>query len=312
MTYQPPQALSSEVAAFLQHLASERRLSPRTVAAYEADLRAFIEFCSERGIADAATVRVDQLRAFVAARHQRGGNPRSLQRKLSAIRSFYRFLGRERGADHNPALAVRAPRSARRLPTNLDAERLSWLLDQRPNDALAVRDRAVLELFYSSGLRLAELVGLDVLDLDLQDGTVRVTGKGNKTRVVPVGGSASAALQEWLELRQEWPGNPGTALFLSRRGRRLSARSVQLRVRQWARKASLGEPLHPHMLRHSFATHLLESSGDLRAVQELLGHADVSTTQIYTHLDFQHLARVYDAAHPRAKRRRSRGPQERS
>ncbi len=297
--------LSAKVAAFLHHLTSERRLSARTVAAYGADLREFAEFCARRGTVNSATIRSDQVRAFVAARHREGVAPRSLQRKLSAIRSLYRFLARESCADHNPALAVRAPRSAPRLPSNLDAERLGWLLDQRPDDAFAVRDRAVLELFYSSGLRLAELVGLNLLDLDLRDATVRVTGKGNKTRVVPVGKLAREALRDWLELRRQWPGSAGAALFLSRRGRRLSARSVQVRVRQWARKANLGEPLHPHMLRHSFATHLLESSGDLRAVQELMGHADIATTQVYTHLDFQYLARVYDAAHPRAKRRRS-------
>ena len=298
-----PSPLAKAIATYLRHLQGERRLSPRTVAAYGADLAELLRYCSGQAIADPRKIQADQVRGFVAARHREGCGARSLQRKLASIRGLFRYLGREGLVEQNPALPVRAPRARRTLPRTLDPERLGWLLDRGAEDPLAVRDCAMLELFYSSGLRLSELVGLSPSDLDLADGTVRVTGKGDKTRIVPVGRRALEALAQWLKLRRDWPGADSGALFLSRRGQRLGARAVALRVSRWAQVAGLGEPLHPHMLRHSFATHLLESGADLRAVQELLGHADIATTQIYTHLDFQHLARVYDAAHPRAKRR---------
>jgi integrase/recombinase XerC len=229
---------------------------------------------------------------------------------LSAARTFYEYLMREGAVKNNPALDVRAPKTKKRLPATLDADQMGRLLDFRVDDTLSARDKAMMELFYSSGLRLSELVGLDVSAVDLKDRTVRVLGKGDKTRIVPIGRHAIAALKEWLTQRAALTRRkqgagwlPGDAMFVGKSGRPLSVRAVQLRVGTWARRQGLTMHVHPHMFRHSFATHLLESSGDLRGVQELLGHADISTTQVYTHLDFQHLASVYDAAHPRARRR---------
>jgi integrase/recombinase XerC len=249
------------------------------------------------------------VRAFAAAEHAGGIAPRSIQRRLSAVRSFYEYLMREGHAKSKPALEVRAPKTKKRLPATLDADQMARLLDFRADDSLSTRDKAMMELFYSSGLRLSELVGLDASAVDLKDRTVRVLGKGNKMRIVPVGRHAVEALKKWLAERTTLARRlPLTAagqgpLFVGKSGRPLSARAVQLRVGTWARRQGLSMHVHPHMFRHSFATHLLESSGDLRGVQELLGHADISTTQVYTHLDFQHLASVYDAAHPRARRR---------
>jgi integrase/recombinase XerC len=230
-------------------------------------------------------------------------SPRSIQRRLSAARSFYEFLMREGHCARNPALDVRAPKSKKRLPATLDADQMGRLLSFRVDDSLSARDKAMMELFYSSGLRLAELVGLDEADVDLKDRTVRVLGKGSKTRIVPIGRQAIDALKKWRQERIKWVKAGVQALFVGQSGRALSVRAVQLRVGAWGRRMGLGIHVHPHLFRHSFATHLLESSGDLRGVQELLGHANISTTQIYTHLDFQHLAAVYDAAHPRARRR---------
>jgi integrase/recombinase XerC len=231
-----------------------------------------------------------------------------VQRRLSAVRSFFRYLQREGVARGNPAADVRAPKSRKRLPATLDPDQMARLLAFRGDDRLSTRDKAVMELFYSSGLRLAELVGLNLGDLDLGDATVRVLGKGGKTRIVPVGREARRALRAWLAERGRGPGRDAdaggrAALFLSRTGRRLAGRTIQQRVALWARRQGLAAHVHPHLFRHSFATHLLESSADLRGVQELLGHADIGTTQVYTHLDFQRLASVYEAAHPRARRR---------
>ena len=220
------------------------------------------------------------------------------------MRTFFGYLEREGAGRGNPAVLVRAPKAKRRLPATLDTDQMARLLDFRVDDALSARDKAIMELFYSSGLRVAELVGLRVGDIDLADRTVRVLGKGAKTRIVPVGREALAALRAWLAERPRGAGSQAvTPLFTGPGGRRLSIRAVQLRVAQWARRQGLPMHVHPHMFRHSFATHLLESSGNLRGVQELLGHSDIATTQVYTHLDFQHLAKVYDAAHPRARRR---------
>jgi len=288
---------------FLVHLAQERRLSPHTVLNYRRDLEAFKAFCDNQGIARWEAVTVPHIRAFIAAGHRAGLGGRSLQRRLSAIRSFFHYLIREGQVADNPALAVRAPKGERPLPHVLDVDQAMRLLDQPPQDALEVRDHAILELLYSAGLRLAELVSLRQEDLDLEDASVRVTGKGDKTRLAPVGRCARAALENWLARRGSLAQPGETALFVSRQGRTLTPRSVQQRLTRWALKHGADSHLHPHLLRHSFASHLLESSGDLRAVQELLGHADISTTQIYTHLDFQYLAKVYDAAHPRAKKR---------
>ena len=290
------------IGRFLGHLTLERRMSAHTAAAYRRDLEQFAAYCRRRVIAAWSDVDIRLVRAFAAAEHAAGLAPRSIQRRLSAIRSFYTFLLREGACTLNPALDARAPKMQKRLPTTLDADQMGRLLEFRVDDTLSARDKAIMELFYSSGLRLSELTNLDLAAIDLADRTVRVEGKGSKTRVVPLGRFAAAALRRWLSERGALPAR-GNALFVGRSGRRLSPRAVQLRVATWARRSGLGLHLHPHMFRHSFASHLLESSADLRGVQELLGHADIATTQIYTHLDFQHLAKVYDGAHPRARRR---------
>lgn len=289
--------------SFERHLREERRLSAHTVSAYRRDLRRLAASLPAAGVASWRELTPSLLRAHVARRHREGAGGRTLARELSAVRSLFRHLQSEGVVSQNPAIGIGAPRSPRRLPRTLDADALAAMLDGEASGALELRDRAMLELFYSSGLRLSELVSLDLTRLDLSEGVVQVEGKGRKTRLVPVGRKAREALTRWLGVRRDLAGPGENAVFVGRRGRRLSRRAVQLRVAQCARDAALGVHLHPHMLRHSFASHLLESSGDLRAVQELLGHTDIATTQIYTHLDFQHLARVYDQAHPRARRK---------
>jgi len=291
---------------FRRHLASERRLSPHTDAAYARELEALVEFCLAQKIDDWARLDGQHLRLFAARSHAAGLSARSIRRRLSAARTFFNFLLLEKAIASNPAQDVRAPKGERRLPQTLDTDQMASLLAARPQGPLDVRDLAIMELLYSSGLRLAELIGLDLTDLDLKDRTVRVLGKGRKTRIVPVGRQAVRAVSRWLKERPQLERaarSPGTSLFIGRNGRRIGARAVQSRIAQWARRRGLPARLHPHMFRHSFASHLLESSGDLRGVQELLGHADISTTQVYTHLDFQHLARIYDASHPRARRK---------
>jgi integrase/recombinase XerC len=291
------------VERFHTHLASERRLSPHTVSAYGRELAAFDKWCRQQGLNDCSRIDGAQLRSFAARSHAGGLSPRSVQRRLSALRTFFAFLIREGLVTRNPAVGIGAPKAGRRLPHTLDVDQMGRLLALKPENALQMRDLAIMELFYSSGLRLAELIGLDLADLDLKDRTVRVLGKGNKTRIMPVGRQAVSALQQWLRERSAIAAAGELAVFLNRRGRRLGARSVQLLVARYARAQGLAVSVHPHLFRHSFATHLLESSRDLRAVQELLGHASISTTQIYTHLDFQHLARTYESSHPRARRR---------
>jgi integrase/recombinase XerC len=288
---------------FLSHLAHERRMSAHTIMAYRRDLHGLAEFGAKRRFTTWNALDHSGVRTFAAALHGAGLAPRSIQRHLSAARTFYEFLMREGHCARNPALDVRAPKTKKRLPATLDADQMGRLLAFRVDDSLSARDKAIMELFYSSGLRLAELVSLSVTAVDLKDRTVRVLGKGSKTRIVPVGRQAVDALKAWLQERAGLVRSGVDALFVGRSGSPLSVRSVQLRVGAWGRRQGLGVHVHPHMFRHSFATHLLESSGDLRGVQELLGHADIGTTQIYTHLDFQHLATVYEAAHPRARRR---------
>jgi len=290
------------ITRFLHHLQTERRLSANTRKHYQRDLDELHAWCRENGISDWHRLDTRQVRQYAAQGHRRGLGGRSIQRRLSALRTFYNYLLREGAVRQNPGLDVRAPRAQRHLPDTLGVDDLNRLLHGSSDEPLVVRDIAILELLYSSGLRLAELVALDTIDIDFDERVVRVTGKGAKTRVVPVGGKAIEALHAWLAVRR--PAGGETALFTGRGGRRLGARAVQQRVRQHARQRGVPGSLHPHTLRHSFASHLLESSGDLRAVQELLGHADISTTQIYTHLDFQHLAQVYDQAHPRARKSR--------
>ncbi|MEW9901360.1 tyrosine recombinase XerC [Pseudomonas putida] len=293
--------MERQLEAYCAHLRNERQMSEHTQLAYRRDLQKVIEFCAAQGIADWNALQVQQLRQMVARLHQHGQSARSLARLLSAVRGLYRYLNREDLCQHNPANGLAAPKGERRLPKVLDTDRALQLLDGGvDDDFIARRDQAILELFYSSGLRLSELTNLDLDQLDLTAGLVQVQGKGNKARVLPVGRKAREALQHWLKLRGI-SAPRDNAVFLTRQGTRLGQRAIQLRVKA-AGERELGQHLHPHMLRHSFASHLLESSQDLRAVQEMLGHADIGTTQIYTHLDFQHLAAVYDSAHPRAKR----------
>ncbi len=299
----PPEALSAPLDGFARHLASEKRHSPRTCEHYQRDLQRLVDWLIESRIGDWRELSIHDVRRYVARLSKDGLGGRSIARHLSAIRRFYTFLLREGLARDNPALDIRAPKSGRRLPKVADVDQLSHLLDVNPDDPLEVRDLAMFELLYSSGLRLAELAGLDLIGLDLRGREVRVLGKGNKERILPVGGKAVLALNRWLEQRPEFANEAETAVFVSQRGNRLSRRSIQARLARWGTVQGADQRLHPHLLRHSFASHMLESSGDLRAVQELLGHADIATTQVYTHLDFQHLARVYDQSHPRAKRR---------
>ena len=284
---------------YLDHLTVERQLSPNTLEGYRRDLEALAAFCDENGNVIEA-VGTENIRAFVAAEHRRGLSPKSLQRRLSAVRSCYRWLLKQGRVAANPAAAVRAPKAPRKLPQVLDPDEAKALVEVPTDAPLGLRDRALLELFYSSGLRLSELCALRWRDLDLAEGLVTVLGKGRKQRTVPVGSHACRALAEW---HKDTGGAADAPVFPGRNGP-ITQRAVQLRLRQLAQRQGLFKRVHPHLLRHSFASHVLESSGDLRAVQELLGHADIATTQIYTHLDYQHLAKVYDAAHPRAKRRK--------
>jgi integrase/recombinase XerC len=290
---------------FLDYLHHERGLSPRTRSAYKRDLDEFSKELARNDIAGPEKAGEHDIRRLVARLHRQGLGPRSLQRLLSVIRSYYRWLMREGHAGHNPAAAVKAPKVNRKLPGTLDTDAVSRLLDIRDKSPLALRDKAIMELFYSSGLRLSELATLRWDQIDPASGLITVTGKGNKTRVVPIGSYAAQALAEWRKVRGNFAGFEEPHIFVSNRGNPISTRTIQSRIRHWARRQGLPQQVYPHLLRHSFASHMLESSGDLRAVQELLGHADISTTQVYTHLDFQHLASVYDKTHPRAKKKKS-------
>ena len=288
---------------FIRHLEYERRLSPLTCKNYRRDLERLTEYLDKAGVSGWDGVDSEHLRAFSAACFRKGLSPKSIQRRLSAARSFFRFLIREKAVLKNPVTSIASPKSKKRLPGNLDADRMARLLDITGDGAVVDRDRAILELLYSSGLRLAELVDLNLGDVDVRDATVRVTGKGNKDRIVPVGRHALKALRLWAATRGDLANADEKALFVSNRGTRISPRSVQARVKHWAKRQGIDANVYPHLFRHSFATHVLESSHDLRGVQELLGHANISTTQVYTHLDFQHLAQIYDKTHPRARRK---------
>ena len=285
---------------YLEHLSHERRLSRHTVDNYARDIAAFFALTAGTPLKE---VRVHQVRRGVAQLHGRGLDGRTLARMLSAWRGFFNYLARDHGFELNPCVGIRPPKSAKRLPHALSPDEAGRLMEITATDPLAVRDKAILELFYSSGLRLSELTGLAHDDVNFRDATLRVTGKGAKTRIVPVGSHALAALQTWLPARAGLARTDEKALFVGRDGGALGARAVQARLKHWALRLGLADKVHPHALRHSFASHLLQSSGDLRAVQEMLGHSSISTTQVYTHLDFQHLAKAYDAAHPRAKRK---------
>lgn len=298
-------AVAPAIDDYLTHLQQQRQLSPHTLDGYRRDLQHLIQFCEKQQIEHCPQLQPHHIRLLIAERHRKGSGSKSLQRQLASLRGLFHFLMQQHKMEHNPAQGIRPPKGEKRLPHTLDVDQMQQLLSIDDNDPLAVRDRAILELFYSSGLRLSELLDLQLHSYDRSDQTVRIErGKGNKTRILPVGRLAQQALEYWLPLREQFAPQQDY-LFISQRGTRLHPSTVQKRLRQWGIKQGIDRNLHPHLLRHSFASHLLESSGDLRAVQELLGHADISTTQVYTHLDFQHLANVYDAAHPRARASRS-------
>lgn len=309
MSPSPRSALAINIEQFVQHLGHERGLSSHTVLNYRRDLQTLQSFCELLELSKWPQLQTHHLRQFVADGHRQGLAGSSQRRRLSSFRTFFHFLIRENLSQHNPALGVTAPKTGHHLPDTLDTDQVARLLNVPVDDWYGLRDRAILELFYSSGLRLAELVNSNIEDINWDEGSIKVTGKGNKQRLIPIGSLAMQALQAWQKDRQPLPVKNALenqdALFISERGQRISARNVQSRLRHWTRQQNLAGKVHPHMLRHSFASHLLESSGDLRAVQELLGHADISTTQIYTHLNFQHLAEVYDKAHPRAHKKKS-------
>ncbi|MGI2000844.1 tyrosine recombinase XerC [Shewanella frigidimarina] len=290
---------------FSQHLSSERQLSTYTVRNYLFELRRVEDMLAES--TQLIDVSRDQLQAVLATLHRKGLSPRSLSLCLSALKQFFDFLLREDAVTVNPAQTLSAPKQNKPLPKNMDVDAVSHLLSIEGDDPLSLRDKAIMELFYSSGLRLAELASLDCVDIKFDQSEVKVMGKGSKQRVVPIGQVALTAIKTWLNCRNQLPCvEAGDALFVSSQGKRLSHRSIQARMAKWGQEQAMAVKVHPHKLRHSFATHMLESSQDLRAVQELLGHANLSTTQIYTSLDFQHLAKVYDNAHPRAKKDRGK------
>ncbi|TAN48359.1 MAG: tyrosine recombinase XerC [Methylococcaceae bacterium] len=298
------EAALQQLTDFLDHLSHVKRASPLTVQSYARDLEAFCEFCTQQKIEAWAEVAPHQVRQHIAARRTKKRGARSLTRELSALRSFFNYLLHQRAVAQNPAKGIRAPKSGRTLPHTLDLDELASLLEKPTEKSLEIRDLAMWELFYSSGLRLGELVALDLGDIEWSEEMVHIRhGKGDKARLIPMGRYAKTALERWLTIRPTFAAADATALFVSQRGSRLAPRTVQARLENWAEQCGFDKNLHPHMLRHSFASHLLESSSDLRAVQELLGHSDIKTTQIYTHLDFQHLATVYDRSHPRAKKR---------
>jgi integrase/recombinase XerC len=289
---------------FLEQLTVEKRASSHTVANYQRDIKRLQSYCTDKTIQQWSVVTQSDIRAHIASRHRQGMGSSSLQRELSAIRSFYGFLLKNRCADINPAQYVKAPKQVKNLPKTLDVDQINGLLEAGASSVLEIRDVAMFELFYSSGLRLSELTALNLDDIDLHDQSLLVrSGKGGKSRLLPIGTKAIAALNSWLQQRIKNTPTSELAVFVTTRGKRLGKRSVELRLALWCKKKGIAEHIHPHMLRHSFASHLLEASQDLRAVQELLGHSNISTTQIYTHLDFQHLAEVYDNAHPRAKKK---------
>lgn len=291
---------------YLTFLNVERGLSPLTRENYARDITQLIKFADNLELHALQNIHI---RRFIASLHSKGLGGKSIARMLSSWRGFFEFLVNRKGYNANPVIGLRAPKSPKTLPQVLSIEQASKLVDVSDNAVLSVRDHAILELFYSSGLRLSEVINLNIDALDFFEGTVIVTGKGNKTRIVPMGKHAIDAIQQWLQVRVNFAiddaGSNGAskAVFIGLQGRRVGARNLQLRLKEWSIKQGINSSVHPHMLRHSFASHVLQSSGDLRAVQEMLGHANISTTQIYTHLDFQHLSKTYDAAHPRAKKK---------
>lgn len=292
------------LAEYLSFLKTERGLSPLTQKNYARDIQLLLDYAKGQSLASISSA---DIRKIIAQSHSKGLGGKSISRLLSSWRGFFDYLINRHQFKHNPANGLRAPKSAKKLPKALSIEQAIKLVDIDEQDPLSIRDHAILELFYSSGLRLSELVALDIGQLDFVEGTATVTGKGNKTRIVPLGTQAMTAIQQWLATRNHLVKQSidNQAVFISKQGKRISTRNVQSRLKNWAVKQGIDSSVHPHMLRHSFASHVLQSSGDLRAVQEMLGHANISTTQVYTHLDYQHLTKVYDAAHPRAKKKNS-------
>ncbi|MDF1831111.1 MAG: tyrosine recombinase XerC [Porticoccaceae bacterium] len=298
----------AQLASFSQHIDTAKNLSPLTTKSYLRDLSRLQSLLEDQAIETLSDIDTQHVRSALATLHKNGLSSASLQRWLSSVRTFFRYALQKQWLRTNPAEGVKAPSKAKKLPKLMDADQATQLVSLTGNDWHSIRDRALLELLYSSGLRLAEVANVDVGDIYTNEGTIRVTGKGNKTRLVPVGSCALIAIEHWLKVRNERALEHEKALFVSQRGKRISHRAIQQRVKLIAQKQGISQPIHPHMLRHSFASHMLESSGDLRAVQELLGHANLSTTQVYTHLDFQHLAKTYDTAHPRAHSRGKKKP----
>lgn len=315
--------LPNAIESYLHHLDTVRQLSPHTIDNYRRDLDVFSQYCINTELTNTTRIKPNNIRQYIAFQHHKGKSGKTLQRHLSSIRGLMSYLIKKGLIKNNPGTGISAPKSQRRLPHTLDADQTAQLLETNPlnvtlsdvenapeeKKSLVIRDKAILELFYSSGLRLSELVNLDIDDYQPGNTSVKVLGKGNKERIIPVGKQATTALTLWLNtrpllLKTATQDTAENALFLNKNGTRLKQRSVQQRIKQWGEKQGIDRPVHPHMLRHSFASHILESSGDLRSVQELLGHSDISTTQIYTHLDFQHLSQVYDKSHPRAKKKK--------
>lgn len=299
----PALPFAHELAAFLTYMRSEKQFSPLTQQNYQRDLEKFRNYCAQKNLTDLNLVAMSHVRNAVAHLHREGLGGKSLQRWLSSLRSFFQFCIRRGWMKNNVADGISAPKSPKLLPKTMDVDQTAQFVAVEGDDFINKRDRALLELIYSSGLRLAEVTSLNLNDIDWGEAMLTVTGKGRKTRLLPVGAMAIAALKEWLVARRQYTQDNEPALFTTQRGGRISHRAVQMRMQQLSITQGMDNPIHPHMLRHSFASHMLESSGDLRLVQELLGHANISTTQIYTHLDFQHLSKVYDKAHPRAGRK---------
>ena len=296
--------LLPDIKRYLLHIASQRGLSPVTINNYQRHLNEFVTLLQAKEIKTWQQLDTHQVRLLAKELHQKGIKARSIATKLSALRSFLEFLVKDDQLTFNPAKGVSAPKLDKPLPKNINVDDMAQLLNIEGDDPLTIRDHCMMELMYSSGLRLSELVGINLQDIKLSEKEIMITGKGSKQRLLPITKKAVETIKQWLKIRSEFTTSGEKALFLSKQKRRISARSVQMRMEKWGLQQSLPSHVNPHKLRHSFATHLLESSGNLRAVQTLLGHADLATTQIYTHLDFQHLAEVYDKAHPRAKRKK--------
>jgi len=298
----------AQLASFAHHIGKARNLSPLTTKSYLRDLSRLQLLLNEQAVKTLDELDTQHIRSALGTLHKSGLSNASLQRWLSSVRTFFRYALKNKWLTHNPADGLQAPKKAKKLPKLMDADEAIQLISIEGDDWHSLRDRALLELLYSSGLRLAEIANVDIGDIHFHEATVTVTGKGNKMRLIPVGSCALEAIERWLKVRNERALENENALFVSQRGKRISHRAIQQRVKQMGQQQGISQPLHPHMLRHSFASHMLESSGDLRGVQELLGHANLSTTQVYTHLDFQHLAKTYDSAHPRAHSRDKKKP----